>query len=76
LITRPRSPIIFVKKDYETEEEARAQQRAVEQLINENMNGSSEVILECDGFLQVRNRSQAIRNKAIHVISLFTKKGI
>jgi hypothetical protein len=35
MITRPRSPNVCVKKDYETEEEARAQQRTVEQLTND-----------------------------------------
>jgi hypothetical protein len=35
LITRLRSPTVCVKKDYQTKEEARAQQRAVEALMNE-----------------------------------------
>jgi hypothetical protein len=34
-LTRPSSPTVYVKKDYETEEEARAKQRAVEPLMNE-----------------------------------------
>jgi hypothetical protein len=36
LITRSKSPTVWLKKkDYETEEEAKAQQMAVEPLINE-----------------------------------------
>jgi hypothetical protein len=35
MITRPRSPTVCVKKDYETEEVARAYQMAEEPLMNE-----------------------------------------
>jgi hypothetical protein len=35
LITRPQGSTGFVKKDYETELEAKAQQRSVEPLMNE-----------------------------------------
>jgi hypothetical protein len=36
LITRLRSPTDYVKKDYETEEEARVHRIVLEPLINEN----------------------------------------
>jgi hypothetical protein len=36
-VTRPRSPTVCVKNYYETEEEARDQQRAVDPLTNERM---------------------------------------
>jgi hypothetical protein len=35
------SPTVCVKKYYETEEEARAQQRALESLLDESMNTST-----------------------------------
>jgi hypothetical protein len=34
-MTGPRSPAVFVKKYYETDEEAKYQQRAVQPLMNE-----------------------------------------
>jgi hypothetical protein len=36
MTSHPRSPNLLYKKDYETEEEARAQQKAVRPLMNKN----------------------------------------
>jgi hypothetical protein len=46
------------KKDYKTEE-ARAQQRALESLMNKKMNARSEnIILDSEGFLQNKQRER------------------
>jgi hypothetical protein len=47
LITRPRSPTVCVKKDYGTEKEARAQQRAAEPLMYEFSLGHIDALYPC-----------------------------